>query len=782
MTASLNNAIEIKGRDMTSQHRSAAVWTILVLAMSQVGLAADVPESMPSAPGLVRGIRVLPDKAPDCTSLKSIVETVTRGCKTNDEKAIAIYNFMRLTHYHRAYPSEPGGIPVLKEINCYGWSLCGGLHAEQSALWREMGWNWRFVGWPGHTTVEAYYDGRWHYLDVFLKFYAWMPDPNSPTGRTIAGEDDLASNPQDLLLDAFVEDPARKVFYEKGNEFALFGDKANWQAPAFLVCGDDLPGIAQALRQKNRVGPEPGWGGMLHATGNYSADVNLAPGFTLTNTWDKSEGAWYWAGSQIAPCHTCGDKEIRNSPEKGPIAEPYLSPDWNCESYANGQLTFQPDLSSPACLKSFAAVENVTIRDGTLVAVDQAKPARVTIALKSPYILTQAQGTAEGTVSSEVSLDHGKSWNAIELKDFGAAVGGQVEALIRITLKGPLKRLSIQATVQNNPFALPYLSPGKNTVAVNAVDPVALGDNKLVVTYAYRVGSRRKSYEQLCVEGKEISRGHDARWDSAITVVQKTFRAADLPAQFDIDIPTPLGEFPVYPRMLFVRREVLGSDQQPLPLPKGSSPPRKAAADELRSLPNPLLAGTQAPPARVVRPLKTTSIALQASHFVARNGQAPPSDLLKWPKTKQEAVEPVAFLIGGELKNLPMLKDLAAARLIVPVAGAHDKAPTKLGVAPLRSAFVAGQPFDFGQIGEVIATATIPKQSDGSAEWSPPKEFKLDVTRQIRSMILGDTKYHGFALRVVPDRGVDDGWTVRVQLPRQPRIVLEIDTYEPTPQ
>ena len=122
-------------------------------------IAADAGMATPKVAGTVSGIKVLPDKAPDCSSLKAIVESVTRGCKTNDEKAIAIYNFMRLTHYHRAYPSEAGGIPVLKEINCYGWSLCGGLHAEESALWREMGWNWRFVGWPGHTTVEAYYDG-----------------------------------------------------------------------------------------------------------------------------------------------------------------------------------------------------------------------------------------------------------------------------------------------------------------------------------------------------------------------------------------------------------------------------------------------------------------------------------------------------------------------------------------------------------------------------------------------------------------------------------------------
>ena len=139
------------------------------------------------APGLVSQIKVLPDQAPDCSSLRSIVATITRDCQTNDQKAIAIYNFMQLAHYHRAYPGEPGGLPVLKEINCYGWSLCGGLHAEQSALWRELGWDWRFVGWNGHTTVEAKYDDRWHYLDVFLKFYAWMPDGRG--GRTLAGED-----------------------------------------------------------------------------------------------------------------------------------------------------------------------------------------------------------------------------------------------------------------------------------------------------------------------------------------------------------------------------------------------------------------------------------------------------------------------------------------------------------------------------------------------------------------------------------------------------------------
>lgn len=743
----------------------------LLLAFATQGFSADAEVA-----GLVRGLKILPDKAPDCSSLKSIVETVTRGCRSNDEKAIAIYNFMRLTHYHRAYPSEPGGVPVLKEINTYGWSLCGGLHAEQSALWRELGWPWRFVGWPGHTTVEAFYDGRWHYLDVFLKFYAWMPDPNKPGGRTIAGQDDLAANPQELLFDAFTLDKSRKVAYARGNEFEMFGDRANWQAPAFLVCGDDLPGVAAGVKARSRAGSPEGWAGMNHAAGGYSADVNLAPGFALTTTWDKIEGAWYWPASKTPPCHTCGDKEIRNSPEKGPLAEPYLATGWDCESYASGQLTFRPDFTSAAALRSFASVENAVIKNGALVAADPAQPARATVLLHTPYVLTQASASAAGIEKTEVSLDDGKSWKSANANDFGAALDGRVRAHVRLTFH-ELKDLRLDATVQNNPFTLPYLSPGKNEITVSAADAAALGDNRLVVTYAYRPGARRKSYEQLYLEGKEISRTHDASWDAAPTVVQKIFTARDLPARFDLDVPTPKGAYPVYPRMVLVRREILAPGQSPLPFPAHAHPPKSTPGEELKTLPNPFLVGTQPPPPRVVRPTKIVTIPLTSGQFATKSGEPADANQLRWPKVATEKVDPVAFLIGGELKNLPTLKEIAAARLVVPLTRAHEKAPAKLGVASLRAPFIAGQAFDFAKLGDVLSTTIIPTTSDASAGWNPAKEFRLDLTRHLRALVTGDAKFHGLALRVVPDRGVDDGWTVCVQLPPAPKILLEIEIY-----
>jgi hypothetical protein len=764
----------MKGRLMSI--RTLGIVCGLLLAGAATVRAADsAPASQGPVPeGWVGAVKVLTDKAPDCSSLKSIAETVTRGCKTNDEKAVAIYNFMILAHYHRQYPSEPGGVPVLKEINTYGWSLCGGLHSEESALWRELGWEWRFVGWNGHTTVEAKYDNKWHYLDAFLKFYAWMPDASAPGGRTIAGEDDLTQNSQTLIADAFVLDKGRGVVYQKDNQYEMVGEKANWTAPAFLTCGDTIEGTIGGLKTHHGAGSPEGWAGINHATGNYSADVGLVPGTALTNTWDAVEGAWYWEGSKDAPRHTCGNKDLRNTPDAGLVLEPYFQ---HVRSYANGTLLVAPDFGADACLKSFAAKENVKREGGALVPAQPAAAGSVTVLLKSPYIMTRASGVADGADSFEISVDGGKSFKAADVKDFSAAVRGQVVALAKIGFKTALKSLRLEVLVQNNPGSLPYLSPGKNTVTVSVADPKALGDNKLVVTCAYAPGCRTKSFEQLCLEGKEVAKQHNATWADTPTVVEKAFAAKDLPAQFDIDVPTPKDKFPVYPRMLFVRRQVVAADSKPLPLPEKAQAPTVGPNDELKTLPNPFLMGSQAAPARVVRPVKTVMLDLKPGGFVTKSGEAPTTDFIKWPKNDQEKVEPMAFLIGGDLKGLPPMKDLAGARLVFPAFRSHPEAPTKVGVVALKAPFEAGQKYDFANLGDVLGTVVVPKLAKDASDWMPAKEFKVDVTRAVRAVAAGEGKFAGFALRVVPDRGVDEGWTVRIHIPKAPKVYLEIDTY-----
>jgi hypothetical protein len=724
----------------------------------------------------VRQIKVQPDRAPDCSSLKAIAESVTRECANNDAKAIAIYNFMQLTHYHRQYPSEPGGLPVLKEIHCYGWSLCGGLHAEQSALWRELGWDWRFVGWDGHTTVEAFYDGRWHYLDVFLKFYAWMPDGQG--GRTLAGEDELNHNAQALIHDAFVMDPERRCVYRKDNPFVMNGAKANWRAPEFLACGDTLADVIGGLKTHRGRDRSEGWGGIIHASRDYSTDVHLAPGFALENTWDPVPDAWNWAGQKVPPAHTCGGhKDTRNNPGFGLVLEPYINSQ-PARSYANGRLMFAPDFSNAAFLKSFVSLENVHYADRALVPAEAGKPAAVVVSLASPYILTQARGEATGADKIEVSVDGGQTFKPAELKDFSAIVKGQLAALVRVTFSQSLRSLRLEATVQNNPGALPYLSPGRNVVTVAAADPSALGKNKLVVTYAYRLGSRAKSFEQLCDAGKEIARQHDATWSDAVTCAQKVFRAQDLPATFAIDCPTPKGRYPVYPRMMFLRREVIAPGSTPQPLPAGAVPAQVGPDEELMTLPNPFLVGAEPPPVIQPRAVRTSRLPLAYLYYVNENGETSPQGTLRWPKNRAEAGKVVAgaVIVTGDLTGLPA-KGLAAARLFVPVTQTHNKAPARLGVVFLRQTVRPGQSFDLKALGEPVGTTILPKQPDDTPQFTPARYFAVDVTRACRALAAGETTFHGLALRLVPDRGVDDGWTVRCDVSPTDKLYLEVDVY-----
>ena len=753
-------------RRMTTRWAAMAIAFTATAALAAASLAAEK-----AAPGLVSQIKVLPDKAPDCSSLKSIVESITRQSKTNDDKAIAIYNFMQLSHYHFAYPGEAGGLPVLKEINCYGWSLCGGLHSEESALWRQLGWGWRFVGWDGHTTVEANYDGKWHYLDAFLKFYAWKPDSSAPGGRTIAGEDELTSHSEELIRNAFVLDQARKCVYAKNNQFGRYGSKVFWQAPSFLSCGDDLDGVVGGLKTHHRGGPDEGWAGIVHAENGYSACINLAPGFVLTNTWDMLPGAWYWGDSKKPPAHTCGGhKDTRNDPGIGLVLEPYVTSK-PARSYANGMLAFTPDFSSQAVLKSFAAAENVKYADNSLVPAESGKPGTVVVDLASPYILTKAGGEATGADTVEVSIDGGKTFKPVELKDFTAAVRGHVAAQIKIVFEKALKSLKLETVVQNNSGALPYLSPGKNVVTVSVADPKALGDNRLVVTYAYRLGSRSKSFEQMYDEDKEVAKSHDATWDKTVICVQKTFAAGDLPAKFEIDCPTPKGRYPVYPRMVFVRREVLAPGQSPASLPSPATTPRVRSSEELATLPSPWLIGTLLPPSAPARATSSTVLPVKKVSYVSKKGQVFKHQFVKWLKDNSDAW---IMLVDFDAGKLPKVDDLASAKLALYVDEAHDKAPMQVAAVVLDAPFEADEPFDFAKLGQSVGS-TIVEKGNG-ASFASPRRYEIDVTRAVRAWA-GGGKCHGLAVRIVPNRGVDDGWTVRFTPSRDKPAELEIATY-----
>ncbi|KKK80605.1 hypothetical protein LCGC14_2821820, partial [marine sediment metagenome] len=402
----------------------------------------------------------------------------------------------------------------------------------------------------------------------------------------VASQADIANNP-DLITKGLVYDEPRRVWYHSGNRFEIVNGKANWRAPAFLVCGDSAPGVISGCKGRKVVGPSRSWKGIKHAEDGYNTDVNLGPGYSLTLDWDPIKGAQWWNGRRWVPTHGCGSKDYRNCPAIGPILEPYNRTGGARRSYANGKLIYAPDLASDAFLSALAAADNVKVAGGKLVVAEAGRPGSITVSLQLPYIMSRATGQADGADKAEISVDGGKTFKPVELGNFDDHVGGKYSALIRLTFAKALTSLRLQVIVQHNRCALPYLSPGPNKVTVSVAAPKALGSNSLVVTYAYRLGSRYRSYEQIAERDSEVAKAHYASWSETPTVVQKTFKARDLPATFDISVPTPKDKHPVYPRMLFLRREVVAPGAKPLPLPAGAVEAKVGPGEQLKTLSNP---------------------------------------------------------------------------------------------------------------------------------------------------------------------------------------------------
>lgn len=566
--------------------------------MKRLTLLAAALLALPVTAAEVQEIKVVNDQAPDCSSLDSIIKTVTKNCKTDDAKAIAIFNFLRYVNYHLQYPQEKGGIATLKLINVYGWSLCGGQHAALSALWEKAGFKWRFMGWNGHTTVEAGYGVGWHFLDSFMNFWVWKKDDKAPGGYTVAGQEDIAANPS-LVNDGFVMDAERGVQYHKGDRYELVDGKANI-APSFQCCGDDLKWIPGECKTAKRSGSPRGWMGIKFDDEGYSTAVNLGPGFSLTLDWAKADGAFFFSNqTKKIPRHSCSDKEYRNDPIIGPLLEPYRKPD-PVRGWSNGTLRFKPALADAACLEGFSEKTNVVCKDGALKPEKDGEPAVVVVHFASPYPMTKASAAAtfaeaDTGAAYEVLSADGK-WAAVNAADFGQAVYGRYAADFRLTFTKPLTALDIPIVVQHNQEALPYLAPGKNTITISVKDPAALGKNKLVITYAYCTGSRYRSPEKMLEKPYEIAKGHAASWNEAPVVVQKVVDS--FPCTLEIPIATPKGKFPVYPKMLFLRREVLAPGAQPLETPAAPSEPKVGAEEELLTLPWPFTIGSEPPKAQ----------------------------------------------------------------------------------------------------------------------------------------------------------------------------------------
>jgi hypothetical protein len=164
--------------------------------------------------------------------------------------------------------------------------------------------------------------------------------------------------------------------------------------------------------------------------------------------------------------------------------------------------------------------------------------------------------------------------------------------------------------------------------------------------------------------------------------------------------------------------------------------------------------------------------------FVDKNGLIAEKGSLRWPKDPKEDDKVLSgvVLIDGDLKDLPV-KHLAAARLCLPVSKGHTSTASQVGVIFLKAPVAKGAAVDFKTLPGPEGTGVIPKQPAETPEYTPAKVFPIDVTRAIRAISTGEAKFNGLAVRVVPNRSVDDGHTAKCDVSSTEKITLQIDVY-----
>jgi hypothetical protein len=472
--------------------------------------------SRPGAGGGPEGILVTNDRTVDTSSLDAIVKDVFRlaGAKTNDEKGIAIYSWLHDTIFHNAYPVEksPQSVGPLKVIKVYGWGLCGGQHTVLKALFEAAGWEVRYRGWDGHTTVEVRYDNRWHYFDVFLKCYYWTKDK-----KTIAGQDDINSDPS-IVLDAVKEGRVPPTCY--------------------LCCGDEAQGVVDGCKTSKPYPPskhEDGWASVTGRDQGYSPTLRLPVGAKLRLNW-KGEPGQIAVGGQGR--HSCGTKDFRSDKELGPLLEHY-----GPRNHSNGELLYSPDFSRPSDVAELS-LTGLEAKQGKLQALSGTGVALVKIPLPYVYVSGQVEAVFEGGEGKiSVSGDAGKTWQPAPGPDISGLIKQKYEVWLKAEFPGALAKFGFRAVVEHNRSAQPYLVQGKNTLTAKA-GPFPK-DAVLQVTYAFQEATAGDPQKRSRFEGQGVTY-------AASKTVSKDISGSPLVWTIDVGGNTP-------PKMLYLEYGVHGN-------------------------------------------------------------------------------------------------------------------------------------------------------------------------------------------------------------------------------
>jgi hypothetical protein len=429
----------------------------------------------------------------DWYDAKSMAAEITRGCHTDEEKALAIWSWIRYRTYQRS-PHDDSSVHAVRAMNGYGYGICGHAAHWMKCLLTAAGLKARVQELAGHTLSEAYYDGAWHLLDSNVKVFYLDRD-----NRTIAS---LATLEHDAGL-------IERTIHPRELE------------PWFL--GPDPPGrneqfVHYIVSYKDNY-EEHSYDGVIAK--DYSMAMTLKPGEKLVRWWTPKLAKF----------------EGRDVRAEVPIR------------YANGQLTWEPDLRhiDVRPYLSIPSYGNVAIRtqDGKNPAIHVAdlqselyeRPSFFSVPIASPYPIVGGRFTCtlvkeggSGRDSAHISFGP-PDWESGNLYTYRWGEGSRPVSLdldskiqragtpysyeIGFTVRGnaqskPPTQAGVDAfrsetDLQVSPHSLPALSLGKNTVRFRQQLPA-----KVRITHRWREISDRRPPGVVTVavaagDGRELS-------------------------------------------------------------------------------------------------------------------------------------------------------------------------------------------------------------------------------------------------------------------------------------
>jgi hypothetical protein len=443
-------------------------------------------------------LRLTTDRGVDCSSIQSIARDLYRDCKTDEEKAIATWYFVRRLHFHWPHIPTWDSIDL---INSYGFALCGYQSTMFAQICTAGGLKARTMHPPKHVIAEAFYDNAWHMYDCQVGWFAYRRDKSA-----VASCDEMKADPT-IVSEAVKDGRASQPFFQcRDNP----GSGVNYAAGA-------RTGITPSVPDKRLI-------------------LNLRRGESIARVWGNEGKSWRQDGETkwVEPIHGCLYQSVDvNDPVNWPYWKPYAQIESRLEerviygvkrTYGNGRMLYEPNLATDAFLDGVVKDETAGVKaawqeksGANLRPAEPGKPGAIVFVIDTPYVGVDAWIDAEGlrkndgdVLAVSARAEKGK-WQKVWTADKTGSARIENVSLkpmawfghryyVRFEMQAAAKtsdvgfdRFKVTTVFMNNIYALPQLLPGRNTIRVATGGISDLKANALTIDYAWEEQGEAKA-------------------------------------------------------------------------------------------------------------------------------------------------------------------------------------------------------------------------------------------------------------------------------------------------